>query len=124
MNESKSSIKVAYKLLQLSFVFLLFMAGVDKFFNILVFWPQYIPKLIDDLVPMTSAQMMYGAGVLELFCAFLVYFKPRLGAVATVILFASIIANLALVPGYFNIILLDFVLMFHASALGFLSSKT
>jgi len=129
MNEPKSSSVtrshlLASKLLQMSFVLLLSAAGGDKFFNMLVFWPQYIPTFVDKLVPLSPQQIMYGAGVLELLCACLVYFKPKIGGIATGILLASIIANLALIPGYFNIILLDLVLLIQAFALAILSSGT
>ena len=43
-----------------------FLAGLDKFFNILADWEMYLSPLATNLVPVTSATFMRGVGVIEM----------------------------------------------------------
>ncbi|HYK01211.1 MAG TPA: hypothetical protein VE974_05600 [Thermoanaerobaculia bacterium] len=43
-----------------------FLAGVDKFFNILANWEMYLSPLATNLVPVSSATFMRGVGVIEM----------------------------------------------------------
>ena len=43
-----------------------FLAGLDKFFNILTNWEQYVSPLLTNVVPLTPRTLMHVAGVIEM----------------------------------------------------------
>jgi uncharacterized membrane protein YphA (DoxX/SURF4 family) len=43
-----------------------FLAGLDKFFNILADWEMYLSPLATKVIPVTSATFMRGVGVIEM----------------------------------------------------------
>jgi uncharacterized membrane protein YphA (DoxX/SURF4 family) len=43
-----------------------FLAGLDKFFNILTNWEQYVSPILTSLLPLTPAALMRVAGVIEM----------------------------------------------------------
>lgn len=43
-----------------------FLAGLDKFFNILANWEMYLTPLATNLVPVSAATFMRGVGVIEM----------------------------------------------------------
>jgi len=43
-----------------------FLAGLDKFFNILANWEMYLTPLATNLIPVSAATFMRGVGVIEM----------------------------------------------------------
>ena len=43
-----------------------FLAGLDKFFNILANWEMYLTPLVTNLVPLPAGTFMRGVGVIEM----------------------------------------------------------
>jgi uncharacterized membrane protein YphA (DoxX/SURF4 family) len=43
-----------------------FLAGLDKFFNILANWEMYLTPVVTNLVPVSSTTFMRGVGVIEM----------------------------------------------------------
>lgn len=43
-----------------------FLAGLDKFFNILANWEMYLAPLATNLIPVSAATFMRGVGVIEM----------------------------------------------------------
>jgi uncharacterized membrane protein YphA (DoxX/SURF4 family) len=43
-----------------------FLAGLDKFFNLLADWPKYLSPLATQVVPLSAQTLMHVAGVIEL----------------------------------------------------------
>lgn len=43
-----------------------FLAGLDKFFNILADWGMYLSPLATKLIPVSSTAFMYAVGVIEM----------------------------------------------------------
>ena len=54
--------------------------GLDKFFNVMVDWPDYLAPWIDDIAPGTGQEFMYFVGVTEILAGVIVALKPRYGA--------------------------------------------
>ena len=113
----------AYQILHLGFTVAPIVAGLDKFFHLLVNWDQYLPAFVNNLTGGHGHEVMLAAGVIEIVAGLGVWFKPRLFAYVVSAWLILIIANLLLVPGYFDVALRDFGLALGALALGRLSQK-
>ncbi len=98
-------------------------AGLDKFFNLLVNWTQYLPRFVNDMTGGRGQMLMYAVGVIEIIAGLGVWFKPRLFAYVVAAWLLLIIINLLLIPGYFDVALRDLGLALGALALGRLSQE-
>jgi uncharacterized membrane protein YphA (DoxX/SURF4 family) len=107
----------AYLLLRVAFAVAPIAFGLDKFFNVLVDWPQYLAPWVDDVVPGSAQQAMYAVGAIEIVAGLLVALKPRYGAPLVVAWLGGIIVNLLTYSGYYDIALRDFGLMLGALTL-------
>ncbi len=68
-----------FNLLKLAFTIVPIVAGLDKFFNILCDWTQYINPVMLDLLPFSADTFMMIVGVIEIAAGMLVFFKPKIG---------------------------------------------
>jgi uncharacterized membrane protein YphA (DoxX/SURF4 family) len=106
-----------YLLLRFGFAIAATVVGIDKFFNVLTNWEQYLAPWIGDLVPGSASLTMSVVGVVEIAAGVLVALKPRYGAYLIAAWLAGIIADLLTYPGYYDIALRDVGLMLAALAL-------
>ena len=113
----------AYQILHLGFTVAPIVAGLDKFFNLLVNWEQYLPPLVTDLVGGHGHELMLVVGVIEIIAGLGVFFKPKIFAYVVSAWLLLIIVNLLMIPGYYDVALRDFGLALAALALARLSSK-
>ena len=113
----------AFVLLRTTFVVAPLLAGLDKFFNWMVDWPDYLAPWINDILPGSAQDFMYVVGVVEIAAGVLVLFAPWLGAFVVAAWLAGIVVNLLThsPPEYYDIALRDFGLMIAALALGLLA---
>lgn len=112
----------AFWLLRIGFTVAPIAFGLDKFFNILVDWTQYLAPVIDRHVPGTAQQAMYVVGAIEIVAGLVVALRPRVGAYVVAAWLAGIIVNLLLIPDYYDIALRDFGLLLGALTLGRLAA--
>jgi hypothetical protein len=113
----------SYVMLLAGFAALPVIAGVDKFFHLLVNWDQYLAPLATQLLPVTGHTFMLVVGVVEVAAGLLVAFRPRIGAYVVAVWLWGIIINLLLIPGFYDIALRDFGLSVGALALARLSQE-
>ena len=113
----------AFCILHLGFVAAPILAGLDKFFHLLVNWDQYMPAVITRLSPIDGHNLMLVVGVIEIVAGIGVALKPRIFAYVVAAWLALIIVNLLLIPGYFDVALRDFGLFLAALALARLSKQ-
>ena len=113
----------AYQTLRLGFTVAPIVAGLDKFFHLLVNWDQYLPPFVNNLTGGHGHELMLVVGVIEIVAGLGVAFKPRLFAYVVSAWLLLIIANLLMIPGYFDVALRDFGLSLGALALGRLSAE-
>jgi uncharacterized membrane protein YphA (DoxX/SURF4 family) len=113
----------AYQILRLAFVVAPIVAGLDKFFNLLVNWEQYLPSFVNKLVGGHGHQLMMVAGVVEIIAGVGVALKPKVFAYVVSAWLLLIVANLLMIPGYYDIALRDFGLALGALALARLSQR-
>src|SRR5256885_1365433 len=105
----KSPTFQAYQILHWGFVAAPLLAGVDKFFNLLTDWTMYLWAPLGNLVG-GAHRFMSIVGAIEIVAAFLVAFKPKIGALVVAGWLWGIIINLLLTRGYYDIALRDFVI--------------
>ncbi|MGI8438353.1 MAG: hypothetical protein ACR2NX_15875 [Chthoniobacterales bacterium] len=113
----------AFRILQIGFVAAPLLAGLDKFFHLLVNWDKYLPSVVARLSPIPGHQLMLVVGVIEIIAGLGVAWKPRIFAWVVAAWLVVIIINLLLIPGYFDIALRDFGLSLGALALARLSRQ-
>ncbi len=113
----------AYQILHFAFTVAPLIAGLDKFFNLLVNWTQYLPRFVINLSGGNGEALMYIVGVIEIAAGIGVWFKPRIFAYVVAAWLLLIILNLLLIPGYFDVALRDLGLALGALALGRLSQE-
>ena len=113
----------AFRILQIGFIAAPILAGLDKFFHLLVNWDQYLPSVVTRISPIGGHNLMLIVGVIEIVAGIGVALKPRIFAYVVAAWLALIIANLLLIPGYFDVALRDFGLFLAALALARLSQQ-
>lgn len=99
-----------------------FLAGLDKFFNLLANWEGYLSPLVTRIVPVSATTFMYAVGVIEMIVglAILVGFERVFAYVAAAWL-VGIALNLLTTGRYFDIAVRDTVMALGAYTLGRLS---
>ena len=122
-NVAASSGHQAFRILQFGFTVAPILAGLDKFFHLLVNWDQYLPGVVANLSPISPHTLMLVVGLIEIVAGIGVALKPRIFAYVVAAWLAVIIINLLLIPGYFDVALRDFGLLLGALALGQLSQQ-
>ena len=113
----------AYQILRVGFVIAPIVAGLDKFFNLLVNWEQYLPSFTTKIVGGYGHELMLAVGVIEIVAGLGVFFKPKVFAYVVSAWLLLIVVNLLMIPGYYDVALRDFGLALAALALARLSQK-
>ncbi len=111
----------AYWILRVGFTIAPIVAGLDKFFRVLVDWDKYMAPVVNDLLGGHGHAFMLAAGVIEIVAGLGVALRPRIFSYVVAAWLAGIIVNLLLIPGYYDVALRDLGLAFGALALGRLS---
>ena len=123
MNAESSPAYHAYRILHFGFVVDPILAGLDKFFHLLVNWDQYLPGVVANISPIPAHTLMLIVGIIKIVAGICVAVKPKIFAYVVAAWLAVIIINLLLIPGYFDVALRDFGLLLAALALGALSQQ-
>ena len=111
----------AFRILQAAFVVAPIIAGLDKFFGLLVNWDQYLSPAIASMLPVAPHTFMMAVGVIEIVAGLVVAFKPYYGGYLVTLWLWAIIVNLLLARAYYDIALRDLGLSLGATALARLS---
>jgi uncharacterized membrane protein YphA (DoxX/SURF4 family) len=112
----------AFALMRLTFTVAPIAFGLDKFFNVMVHWPNYLALWINDIMPGTGQEFMYVVGAIEILAGIIVALKPRYGAYVVAAWLGAIIVNLLSYSGFYDIALRDFGLMLAALTLARLAA--
>ena len=119
----RAGTRQAYLMLRTVFTVAPVVFGLDKFFNLLTDWEQYLAPWINDLVPGSAHQAMLAVGVVEIIAGVLVAVRPSIGAYVVAAWLLGIIVNLLSIGDYYDIALRDFGLLVAALALGRLAAS-
>src|SRR5262249_16720583 len=92
----------AYEILHWGFTVLPIIAGIDKFFDKLALWHNYLAPTVNRLVPVDAHAFMMAIGVIEIIAGLIVAWKPKFGGYLVMLWLWAIIVNLLLIPGYYD----------------------
>lgn len=96
----------AFQLLHLAFAVAPILAGLDKFFDLMVNWDHYLAPWIAHIVGNTHGFMML-VGVVEIIAGVIVAVRTRWGAYLVALWLCGIVINLLSYPGFYDIALRD-----------------
>lgn len=111
----------AFVLLRAGFVVLPLLMGLDKFFDLLTIWPNYLAPWIVNILPFSAGTAMLVVGAIEIVAAIAVAVKPRYAAYVVAAWLAGIVINLLTYSGFYDIALRDFGLLLAALTLAWLA---
>jgi hypothetical protein len=111
----------AFRLLHVGFVVAPILAGLDKFFDVLVDWDRYLAPVVTDVLPFSAHTIMVAVGVIEIAAGVLVAVRPRIGGYVVAVWLWGIIVNLLVAGDFYDIALRDFGLSLGALALALLA---
>jgi hypothetical protein len=114
----------AFWLMRLGFTLVPILFGADKFAHVMVNWDKYLaPDVQRWLSPFdTVHQTMYVVGAVEMFAGLVVLLLPRVGGYLVALWLAGIIVNLAMIGGYWDILMRDVALFLLALTFARLAS--
>ena len=112
----------AFVIMRIAFTVAPILFGLDKFFNVMVDWEQYLAPWINDIIPGGAATAMHLVGAIEIVAGVFVFVKPRYGAYVVAAWLGGIIVDLLTYSGYYDIALRDFGLLLGALTLARLAS--
>lgn len=109
-------------ILKLVFGIVPIVAGIDKFFNLLTYWPNYMAGSLQEIMPIEISLFMKLVGVIEISAGILVLSRPLLGAY--VVMLWLIVLALQLIFGghHFDVAVRDLVMAAAAYGLVLISS--
>ena len=120
---STSSGYVAYRILQIAFIVVPIIAGLDKFFHYFTKWTVYLSPQAVEVLRSYSHPFMIAVGVVEILVGIGVIFAPRVFGYIVGFWLLLVIINLILSGTYYDIALRDLGLMLAAFALGLLGQE-
>src|SRR5262245_54042256 len=95
----------SFVILYVGFVVLPIVAGLDKFFSLLVNWDGYLAPIVTQTLNVTAHNFMMIVGVIEIIAGLLVAIRPQIGAYVVMLWLWGIIVNLLLIPAFYDIAL-------------------
>lgn len=118
----------AYRLLHVGFILAPIIAGVDKFFHLLVNWDNYLAPVVNIAIGGRGHGFMLIVGVIEIIAGIGVALRPRIFSYVVAGWLLGIVVNLLLIPPsnpmpHYDVALRDFGLFLGALALGRLSGR-
>jgi hypothetical protein len=114
----------AFWLMRIGFTIVPILFGADKFAHVMVNWDKYLaPEIQHWISPFDTAhQTMYVVGAVEIVAGIVVLLLPRIGGYVVALWLAGIIVNLALISGYWDIMMRDVALFLLALTFARLAS--
>lgn len=105
MNDDK--LNSAYQALKWTYGLVPFLAGLDKFFNLLANWESYLSPAVAGVLPFSATTFLHLVGVIEMAVGLAVLTRwTRLGAYVAMVWLVLIAGNLLLL-GTFDIAVRD-----------------
>ncbi len=113
-----SQIDQTWLALRLTYGLVAFLAGLDKFFNLLANWETYLAPAVANLLPVSGSAVMRPVGIVEMAVGILILTRwTRIGAYLASVWLLSIAFNLVLSGSYFDVAVRDVAMSVGAWAL-------
>lgn len=95
-----------------------FLAGLDKFFNLLAKWETYLNPMVPRLIPVSPATFMHTVGVVEMAVGLAILTRwTRLGAYVAAVWLVAIALNLLAMGAFLDVAVRDLLLALSAFTL-------
>lgn len=111
----------AFRILRIGFTVAPILFGLDKFFNVMTEWPEFLPEFVTDAV--SGSVVMGIVGVIEIAAGIGVWLRPKIFAFVVAAWLGVIILTLIVAGDFWDIALRDFGLLLGALALGQLARQ-
>ena len=113
-----SQIDQTWLALRLTYGLVAFLAGLDKFFNLLTNWQTYLNPAIANMLPVSGHTLMRSVGIVEMGVGILILTRwTRIAAYVASAWLLFIALNLVLAGSYFDIAVRDVAMSVGAWAL-------
>ena len=118
MSISESKLNSAWWALRIGLGAVPFLAGLDKFFNILTNWERYLSPTVERLLPMSGVTFMHVVGVIEMVVGLAILTRwTRLGGYVAMAWLILIAVNLISTGAFFDVAVRDLVMAIAAYTL-------
>lgn len=118
-----SNRRTAWLILKVALGATAFLAGLDKFLNLLADWPAYLAPWVTQIAPLSPPTLMRAVGIVEMAAGVLVLSKyTRLGALVVSAWLTLVALQLLSTGGYRDLAVRDLVMAASAFALARLSA--
>ena len=95
-----------------------FLAGLDKYFNLLADWPSYVSPALTGVLPLSPTTLMYVVGPIEMVVGVLILTRwTRLGSYVAAAWLVAIAVNLIATGRFFDVAVRDIEMAIAAYAL-------
>jgi hypothetical protein len=108
-------------ILKITFSVIPFVAGLDKFIDLLVNWDMYLSPGITSMLPFSAHTFMQVVGVIEIIAGILVFAKPAIGGWVVMAWLICIALTLIVSGNYLDVAVRDIVMSIGAMSLARLS---
>jgi uncharacterized membrane protein YphA (DoxX/SURF4 family) len=103
-----SHIDQTWSVLRLTYGLVAFLAGLDKFFNLLTNWQAYLAPAVANSLPLSGSALMHAVGIVEMAVGILILTRwTRIGAYLASVWLLSIAFNLVLTGSFFDVAVRD-----------------
>jgi hypothetical protein len=113
--------QTAFQILRLGFTVAPILFGLDKFFNLMTDWTEFLPGFVTDTV--SGSAVMAVVGIVEIAAGIGVWLRPRIFAYVVAAWLGLIVVTLVIAGDFWDIALRDFGLLLGALALGQLARQ-
>jgi len=122
MSQLDSKLERAWWILRIGLGLAPFLAGLDKFFNLLANWPAYLSPLALRVLPFSGQTFMHIVGVIEMIVGLAILTKwTRLGSYVAAIWLVAIAVQLVTTGAHFDVAVRDVLIALAAWVLALLS---
>ena len=118
MQKFDARINLAWWVLRIGFGVGPIVAGVDKFFNVIVNWEMYLSPMATKVVPLSPTTFMHIVGVVEIIAGLVVLSRwTKIGSYVVSLWLIGIVANLLTTGMFYDLAVRDVELAISAFAL-------
>ncbi len=119
----KHDIDITWRLLRYTIGTVAFLAGLDKFLNLLTTWTMYLNPLALRVIPISADSFMHVAGVVEMAVGLAILTRwPREGAAVASAWLLCIAVSLVTMGAFLDVAVRDVVMSVAAASLALLSN--
>ncbi len=119
MNNYENKINPAWWALRFGLGAAAFLAGLDKFFNLLADWQGYLSPVMAGMLPISGATFMHLAGIIEMIVGLAILTRwTRIGSYVAMVWLVMIAGNLVTTGRFFDVAVRDLLMAIAAFTLG------